>query len=64
MAELQLDGVKPEDLNGKTIVIDVELFPGLAKPKTRVLRREDLTEEEWTKIRQQEVTVSYRDQFD
>lgn len=63
VAELQLEGVRPEDLDGKTIVIDVELSR-LSGLKTQVLRREDLTEEEWTKICQREFTVSYRDQFD
>ena len=64
VAELQLEGVRPEDIDGKTIVIDVKMVPGLRKTKTRLLRREDLTDEDWIRIRQQEWVVPYRDQFD
>lgn len=64
VAELQLESVRPEDIDGKTIVVDVEMAPGLREPKTQVLRREDLTDEDWIRIRQQEWTVPYRDQFD
>lgn len=62
-ADFQLEGVSPEDLDGKTIVIDMKLSK-VSEAKTSVLRREDLTEEEWTKIRQQGFTVPYRDQYD
>jgi hypothetical protein len=64
IAELQLEGVRPEDIDGKTIVIDVKMAAGLKEPKTQVLRREDLTDEDWIRIRQQELTVPYRDQYD
>ena len=64
LTPLQGGGARPEDIDGKTIVIDVEMAPGLREPKTQVLRREDLTDEDWIRIRQQEWTVPYRDQFD
>ncbi len=64
VAELQLEGVRPEDIDGKTIVIDVEMVPGLRESKTQVLRKEDLTDKDWLRIRQQEWVVPYRDQFD
>lgn len=64
LAELCLEGVSPEELGGKTIIIDVELASELSKPETQVLRREDLTQDEWDEIPQQELTASYRDQYD
>jgi hypothetical protein len=64
VAELQLEGVSPEDRDGKTIMIDVERAPGLSESKTRVLKRGDLTEEEWKTINEKGFTVPYRDSYD
>lgn len=63
VTEMRLQGIEPEDLDKRTIMIEVELPP--SPSVTGASRRGKLTEKEERAItRQYEFMGSYRDQFD
>lgn len=64
VAELRLEGIRPTDLDGKTLVIELGLAPHQRQTKVQVSRKEDLTTEDWARLRRQKWSMPFRDSFD